>query len=377
MAGKSKAGVLVGPRKIELQEFDLPETGDDDALLKIEACGICGSDVPPYQGEIHGGAMGPLPVILGHEITGRVENLGKNAAARWGVEEGDRIILERWLPCGHCELCRSGFYRICRPTTPSGGALNYGGTSSNHPPHLWGGYADYMYLAPNSVVFKVSKDIPAEWLPLFTPIANGISWTQRTGGTIVGSTTVIQGPGQMGQGCVIAAKEAGAQQIIVTGLTNDASRLELAKELGATHTIMVDEEDAVARVKDLTGGKMADVVLDVTSGGSSEPINMGMELAGFNGTVVLAAGHGGPVPNFNASQINQKMLTIKGVSGRDRNSILVALRLIESRKYDLDKLCTHTFPVEQTEMALATAAREVNTGVEPVHVCVVPGHPPA
>ena len=180
----------------------------------------------------------------------------------------------------------------------------------------------------------------------------------------------------MGQGCVIAAKEAGAQQIIVTGLTNDAARLELTKELGATHTIMVDEEDAVARVKDITGGKMADVVLDVTSGGSREPINMALELAGFNGTIVLAAGHGGPVPNFNASQINHKMLTIKGVAGRDRNSILVALRLIESRKYDLDKLCTHTFPVEQTEMALATAAREVSTGVEPVHVCVVPGHPP-
>ena len=375
MPEKAQAGVLVGPRKVEIQEFDLPETKDDDALLRIEACGICGSDVPPYQGEIHG-EVGPLPVILGHEITGRVQNLGRNAAARWGVEEGDRIILERWLPCGSCELCRNGYYRICRPTTPAGGALNYGGTSINHPPYLWGGYADYMYLASNSVVFKVSKDIPAEWLPLFTPIANGISWTQRTGGTIVGSTTVIQGPGQMGQGCVIAAKEAGARQIIVTGLTNDAKRLELAMEMGATHTIMVDEEDAVAKVNDITEGKMADVVLDVTSG-STEPINMAMELAGFNGTVVLAAGHGGPVPNFNARNINRKMLTVKGVSGRDRNSILVALRLIESRKYDLDKLCTHEYPVEQTAEALATTAREVDTGVEPVHVCVVPGHPAA
>ena len=147
-------------------------------------------------------------------------------------------------------------------------------------------------------------------------------------------------------------------------------------EMGATHTIMVDEEDAVAKVNDITEGKMADVVLDVTSG-STEPINMAMELAGFNGTVVLAAGHGGPVPNFNARNINRKMLTVKGVSGRDRNSILVALRLIESRKYDLDKLCTHEYPVEQTAEALATTAREVDTGVEPVHVCVVPGHPAA
>ena len=146
-------------------------------------------------------------------------------------------------------------------------------------------------------------------------------------------------------------------------------------EMGATHTIMVDEEDAVAKVKDITEGKMADVVLDVTAGGT-EPVNMAMDLAGFNGTVVLAASHNGPVPNFNARAINHKMLTVKGVSGRDRNSILVALRLIESGKYDLDKLCTHTYPVEQTDQALATAAREIDTGVEPIHVCVVPGHPP-
>ena len=75
MPDKAQAGVLVGPRKVEIQEFDLPPTNDDDALLRIEACGICGSDIPPYQGDIHG-EVGPLPVILGHEITGRVQNLG-------------------------------------------------------------------------------------------------------------------------------------------------------------------------------------------------------------------------------------------------------------------------------------------------------------
>jgi threonine dehydrogenase-like Zn-dependent dehydrogenase len=374
MVTTAKAAVLVAPGKVEIEEFPLPQTGEDDALLRIEACGVCGADVPPFHGEGLGGTgtlSMDVPVILGHEITGRVERLGRRAAERWGVSEGDRVIIERWIPCGHCDKCYAGDYRLCIRKV-DGYPLYYGGSPTKLPPSLWGGYADYLYLHPDSVVYKVSPDVPAEILPLFTPISNGISWSQITGGTGVGSRVVIQGPGQEGFGAVIGSKEAGASQIIVTGLARDERRLEIARQLGATHTIVADKEDVVARVREITEGQMADVVLDLTSGPSTEPVKLALEVAADGGTVVLAATHEGhPLPTFVPDRIMQKTLTVKGVRGRYRKAVKAALRIIESRKYPLEMLCTHHFPVEQTELALRTAARELD--LDALHVCVMPG----
>lgn len=374
MVTKAKAAVLVGPRRVEIEEFPLPETGEEDALLRIEACGVCGADVPPYLGE--GLSEGPLrllpPLILGHEIAGRVERLGRRAAERWGVKEGDRVIIERWIPCGHCDRCYAGDYRLCIRQV-DGYPLFYGGTSTRLRPSLWGGYADYLYLHPDSVVYKVAEDAPAELLPLFTPLSNGISWVQRTGGAGIGSRVMIQGPGQEGMGAVIAAKEAGAHQIIVSGLSQDVRRLEIARELGATHTILADREDVVARVREITDGHMADVVLDLTSGPSTTPVELALELASEGGTIVLAATHEGqPAAGFVPGKVLAKTLTVKGVRGRHREAVKAALRLIEARKYPLEKLHTHTFGVEETGKALQLAARE--GGEEALHICIMPGH---
>src|SRR6266851_9316665 len=111
---EARAAVLVGPRQVEIQEFELPEIGDDDGLLRVEACGVCESDVPIFTGEaIQRWGMYRFPVILGHEIAGRIAAVGRNAAQRWGVGEGDRVVIERWIPCGHCDRCFSGDYRMC------------------------------------------------------------------------------------------------------------------------------------------------------------------------------------------------------------------------------------------------------------------------
>jgi threonine dehydrogenase-like Zn-dependent dehydrogenase len=375
MATRAKAAVLVGPRKIEIEEFPLPETGDDDALLRVEACGVCGADVPPFLGEGlgEGGVLSiNPPVILGHEITGRVERLGRRAAEKWGVSEGDRVIIERWIPCGHCDKCYAGDYRLCIRKV-DGFPLFYGGSSAKLTPALWGGYADYVYLHPDSVVYKVSPDVAPEILPLFTPISNGISWTQISGGAGVGSRVIIQGPGQEGFGAVIGAKEAGASQIIVTGLARDERRLEIARQLGATHTLIADKDDVVTRVREITDGQMGDVVLDLTSGPSTKPVELAIEMAGDGGTVVLAATHEGhPIPNFVSDKIMQKTLTVRGVRGRYRKAVKAALKIIEAGKYPLEILCTHHFGVEDTELALKTAAREGDAHA--LHVCVMPGY---
>src|SRR6201996_6341838 len=111
LAMKTKAALLVAPRKIELREFPIPDIGEDEGLLQVEATGVCGVDWPAYTGR-RLDRFKP-PIILGHEIVGRIVKLGAKAAKRWNVREGDRVVLEEYAPCGHCQYCLSGHYYLC------------------------------------------------------------------------------------------------------------------------------------------------------------------------------------------------------------------------------------------------------------------------
>ena len=128
MAGKSVAATLVAPRQFEFREYDLPELSDDDALLKVEAVGICGADVGTYRRDV------PKPRIIGHENVGTIASIGKNAAKRWGVKEGDLVIPEEYIPCFHSKYCYSCRYRVFNQ--------NHRGECPNYPHgqtplHMW------------------------------------------------------------------------------------------------------------------------------------------------------------------------------------------------------------------------------------------------
>ena len=153
MAGTTRAIVQTGPKKLELRELPVPDIDDDSAILRIEACGICGSDVEQYDGII------PVrfPLIPGHEPLGIIEKIGDRAAKRWGVNVGDRVAVETLIPCGHCRNCIDGRYQSCRGR---GHMFGYAYVPLSHPPGLWGAYADYMYLDPHSIVHPISKDLP-------------------------------------------------------------------------------------------------------------------------------------------------------------------------------------------------------------------------
>lgn len=363
----AQAAVLTAPREIRIEEFDLPATTEDDGLLRVEACGVCASDVPVYRGE----SNFELPVILGHEIAGRIERIGPRAAQRWGVREDDRVVLERWIPCGKCERCYSGRYRLCVPVV-DGHKRFFGGAPTALSPALWGGYAEYVYLPPEAVVYRAPHGVDASHLPLYTPLGNGISWVQKLGGATIGSTVVIQGPGQEGLAAVIAAKAAGAHTIVVTGLTSDQHRLAVAHELGATHTVNVDQADPVELVSDITNGQLADVVLDVTSSRSPEPIETACHLAGVGATIVLPAYHTDHAMRFDSQRFAEKILTLRGAHGRDRESLKAALRLMETGTLPLDRLSTHTFALDETDVALRSIARETDD-FSIMHASVVPG----
>jgi len=170
MADMVRAVVQTGPRQMELREFPRPAIGPDDgALLRVEACGICGSDVEQYKGAM--GTRG-LPMIPGHEPLGIIEEIAPATAARWGVSAGDRVAVEILIPCRSCDLCLAGGYMQCKNKAGSHGGYN--------PPErglgLYGGYAEYMHLHPNSIVHPVRGDIPAEIAVMYNPLGAGVRW---------------------------------------------------------------------------------------------------------------------------------------------------------------------------------------------------------
>lgn len=360
------AAVTLGPGSVELRRFPLPEIGDDDALLQIEAAGVCGSDFPFYAG-LRGGP----PRVQGHENVGRILAIGKDAAQRWNVAAGSRVAVEEFIPCWTCRMCRTGNYRICERSDPFGphDPLRYGDTGVDVAPSLWGGYAEVQYLHPNSLVYPLGESVPAEAGPLFIPIANGIRWVREVAQLPAGGRIAILGPGQHGLGCVIGARESGAAQIIVVGLARDKRRLDAARALGADATILADREDVVARVREVTGGEMVDVAIDVTPG-TTQPLALAAQLARKLGVVILAGGKHEPLNDFDAMEIYRKELTIRGVRGHDLRSVVPALALIESGRYDLEPLMTHRYTLEEVGRALETIGGRGDP--DTIHLTVLP-----
>jgi threonine dehydrogenase-like Zn-dependent dehydrogenase len=236
---------------------------------------------------------------------------------------------------------------------------------------LTGGYAEYMQLHPNSIVHPVSNDLPAEIAVMYNPLGAGVRWALEYGGVHLGSSVLVLGAGQRGLAAILASRYVGAGLIIATGLTRDARKLELAREFGADVTVNVEEEDTVARVRELTGGDGVDVVLDLTPM-AQQPVRDAIEAVRWGGTVVLAGlkGHK-EVPLVTDTLIN-KALTVKGAFSVDANGYTDAIKLIESGKFPLEKMQTHRCGLDDVEHAIRLLAGEV-PGEEGIHVAIMPG----
>ncbi|MCZ6867986.1 MAG: zinc-binding dehydrogenase [Gammaproteobacteria bacterium] len=350
-------------RKLEPRDVAIPDIDEDSALLRIEACGICGSDYEQFEGVLRT----PMPAIPGHEPLGIIEKIGDRAAARWKVDVGDRVAVETMLSCRHCERCLGGSYHLCESRRI------YSYIPLSEPPGLWGAYAQYMYLAPNTIVHKVDKALPPEIAVIFNPLGAGFRWAVELPKTRPGDCVVVLGPGQRGLASVIACREVGAGTIIVTGLEADSRKLALAREYGADHTIDVDNEDAKTRIREITAGRGADVVVDVTSY-ATKPVAEALSYVRPGGTIVLAGVKGyKPVEEFISDIIVMKEITIQGAIGVTSSGYRAAIRLLESGKIDFEKMHTHDFKLEEAELAIRTLAREIPDD-ESIHSCLIPEH---
>ncbi len=355
--------VQTAPRSLEPRDLPVPEIGHDSALLRVEACGICGSDVEQYEGVLRT----PMPVVPGHEPLGTIEAIGDGAARRWGVDVGDRVAVETMLSCRFCPACLAGRYHLCETRRI------YSYIPLDTAPGLWGAYAEYLFLDPASIVHKIDPRLPPELAVMFNPLGAGFRWAVEIPQTQPGDTVVILGPGQRGLASVIACREVGAGTIIVTGLTADAPKLELARKFGADHTIDVENEDPKRRIRELSDGRGADVVVDV-SAYATEPVAGALDYAAMGGTVVLAGVKGfKPIPEFVSDKIVLKEIRVQGAIGVTSSGYRSAIRLIESRRVPVEAMHTHAFGLRDAEEAIHTLAGEAQ-GPRSIHSCLLPGH---
>ncbi|MFM0342219.1 alcohol dehydrogenase catalytic domain-containing protein [Paraburkholderia fungorum] len=204
-----KAAVAVEPSRTEIQTFDRPATTALTGLLRVAITGVWGSGGPYYRALPQ--SRGPL--IPGHETVGHIEEAGELAKARWGLKEGDYVALEEYVPCGHREYCLSNEFRLCNATDWRLNGLRYGATGLRTAPSFWGGFGQYQYLQLNTVFHCVPSSVAPKYAALALPLGNGIEWAYLQGGAGPGQAVVIQGPGQQGLSCVVAAREAGAKKL--------------------------------------------------------------------------------------------------------------------------------------------------------------------
>jgi threonine dehydrogenase-like Zn-dependent dehydrogenase len=247
--------------------------------------------------------------------------------------------------------------------------LRYGSSSIERGPGLWGGYSEYMYMHPHSVIHRVKEGVPANHLAMSIPMSNGVQWVQFECGLRMGQSILIQGPGQQGLAAVMTARHLGAKTIIVSGLSRDATRLDVARKFGAHITIDVEKEDLVQRVRDITGGDGVDAVLDVAGGPNT--LLDALKCVRKAGTVVFA--YAGTIADFPAAAMTAKRVTLKAARGHSYQAVETAIELISSGQYPVEMMATHQFALDEVDLAIRSIGGQ---GVpDAIHVSVIPSRP--
>jgi alcohol dehydrogenase len=361
------AMVLVGPRQFERRWFPRPRIGPDDGLLRVEACGLCGTDHEQFTGRLPQGK----PFVPGHETVGVLEEVGPRAARRWGVQAGDRVAVEVFQACRQCPACRAGDARRCE-THGLGDMVGF--IPVERPPGLFGGYASHQYLGPDVQLLKVPADLDPVVATLFNPLGAGIRWAVDLPGVRPGESVAVLGPGIRGLAALVALKAADAGFVMVTGRgARDATRLAWARRLGADLTVDVAETDPVAALRARLGPGV-DVVIDVTAA-APEALAQAVALARPGGRVVLAGTRGSPVaPGFHPDHLVYKELTLLGALGVDTSAYQRALELLASGRFPFAELPRAVRPTTEVAGLLAQMAGETDQE-PPVHAVVVPKEP--
>lgn len=362
--GYGKGLVLTQPRQFEPREFALPQIGPAEGLLRVEACGLCGTDHEQYTGLIESHHA----FIPGHEVIGIVEEIGEAAADKWGVAAGQRVAIEVFKSCRACEPCNTGVYRRCES---NGVASMVGFLPVDVPPGLNGGYATHLYLPPDTMLMPVPDGMDPVVATLFNPLGAGIRWGVELPETGPGDIVAILGPGVRGLCAAAAVKEAGAEFVMITGFgPRDAERLQMASRFGVDLAVDVAETDPNLALRNAIG-KKADVVIDVTAKAPAA-LGQAVALARPGGTVVLAGVRGtDATPGFHPDHVVYKELRILGALGVDVSAYRKALDLLASGRYPFAQLPRQVAGFDDIEPLLQVMAGD-RPGVPPLHGVFAP-----
>jgi alcohol dehydrogenase len=354
-----KAAVFISRGKMEIQTFPKPQLKREEMLVKIEMCGICGSDLHIFRGDWGE----PYPLIPGHEFVGTLAEIGEAAGEKHGVSVGDRVSVEMILPCWQCDYCRSGLYNLCEQDRIEG--RQYGcNISSARVPHLYGGWSEYLFVPKDAIVHRIPAHVPLMRAVLIEPLAVAVRAVNLTPPQL-GDSAVIVGAGPIGLLTVVAAKAAGAGPVILIGTREE--RLTLGQQLGADYIIDYREEDARQKLSQFTGGKGADIVFETAGTVSAQ--KEALSYARIAGKVNFIGLTGNKtVPINTDAEMTFKELSLH-TSFLSAGAYQGAIKIIASGRYPIEKMITHEFKLDQTERALHTAA---DRDTQAIKVVIVP-----
>ncbi len=352
-----KAVVAHSPHDYRLEEVPVPEVGLDEVLVKVEACGVCASDVKCFKGaeSLWGGDGQPSwvrpPVIPGHEFIGHVATLGAGAGEKHNLVVGDRVISEQIVPCGACRYCGRGQYWMCEVHDI------YGFQQEVH-----GGMAEYMKFPAKALVHKVPHEIPTTVAVLIEPLSCSIHAVERAR-IEFGDVVVISGAGPLGLGMVGAARLKNPGKLVVLDMIE--SRLELARRIGADVVLNPGKEDVVARVKELTDGYGCDVYIEAASHPSS--VIQGLAVIRKLGRFVEFSVFNEPTTVDWSIIGDRKELDIYGAH-LGPYTYPLAIEFLHTGRIRMEGVVTHRLPLERFEEAIhlvASGGQSIKVILEP------------
>ncbi len=352
---KMNAVVNYGPKDFRLEEIPCPKPGREELVVKVEATGICGSDVHCNGGaDMYWKGDNPwvkTPVIPGHEFVARVAAVGEGAEEHFGVKIGDRVIGEQIIPCNKCRFCKTGKYWMCEKHDIFG--FQKGDSD--------GSWAEYMLFKKNVVVHKVPESLSMEDAAFIEPMACALHVVQRAQIDFA-DIVVVAGAGPLGLSIIQCLKLKTPKELIVIDIEDKP--LELAKKLGATTVLNAKEENVVKKVKELTDGYGCDVYIEAT--GHPTGVTQGLDMIRRLGRYIQFSVLGENVTTDFSVIGDRKEIDLLG-SHLGPHCYEVAIDLFSRKLITSEGLVTHTFALKDFMQALDVAKSK-----ESIKVLLIP-----
>lgn len=325
-----KAAVLEGIGKLRFREdYPMPQIGGSEVLIRVEACGLCATDIKLYKGEY----SGRLPVVAGHEFTGIVENIGGDVK---NIRPGDRVVVDPNESCCACVQCKTAHSTFCKDMAAYGVFTD-------------GGFAEYTK-ADERGVYKIPDTLPAQAACFVEPVSCAVRGVDRAQ-IKAGDTVAVLGAGTMGQLLIQLAANSGAARVI--SVDPLGWKLELSTAHGAADTVDASKADTAAKVNELTGSRGADVVFEAV--GSVQAFETAMALAARGGTVVqFGFAPEGARAQIVPFDILSKELTVAG-SWLNPYTFDRAIKALASGIVKTDRLITDRLPLRDLEQGIMKA----------------------